>query len=177
MKRLLCLTLVAVLVSSALHAQEPIATGGKPARVAFAQYCFWTGEMQLGQIDGVNRTEAGFFGGREVTLVEYDANRISLEELARQAKRAGVADRIHLPAGSQLSGTSIGGVSVGASLDGGYRSAPASDQKKQLEGTPYAQLKLTPEQATKVNAFARVNPAKAREWLTAPQREMLASAR
>lgn len=147
------------------------------ARAAFAQYCFWTGEMQLGQIDGVVRTEAGFFQGREVTLVDYNPSRISLEQLVRRAKQAGVADRIHLPAAAQPGGQELAGVAIGAALDSGYRAAPGSDQKKQLEGTPYARLRLTPEQATKVNAFVRVNPAKAREWLTPSQREQLASTR
>ena len=151
-------------------------TAAEPTRrLAFSQYCFWTGEMKLGQIDGVVRTEAGFFQGHEVTLVDYDPTRISLESLAGRAKEAGVADRIHLPAGSQFAGATIAGVAIGGPLDQSYRSAPASDQKKQLEGTPYSGLDLTPEQATKINAFARANPARAREWLTAPQRAKLAS--
>ena len=149
----------------------------KTERAVFAQYCFWTGEMKLGQIDGVIRTEAGFFQGHEVTRVDYDPSRISLEQLARQAREAGVADRLHLPAGAQPARGSVGGVQVGASLDGSYRAAPADDQKKQLEGTAYARLKLTPEQATKVNAFARSNPAKAAEYLAPAQRATLASSR
>jgi hypothetical protein len=162
-----------------LHAEEPVAapSATKIARVAFAQYCFWTGEMKLGQIDGVVRTEAGYFQGQEVTLVDYDPARISLETLAARAQEAGVADRLHLLARSQSAGNSVAGVTIGAPLDRSYRTAPASDQKKQLEGTPYRRLKLTPEQATKINAFVRVDPARAREWLTAPQRAALASNR
>jgi hypothetical protein len=162
---------------TSLQAQTRAAgTAAEPTnRLAFSQYCFWTGEMKLGQIDGVVRTEAGFFQGREVTLVDYDPARISLESLVGRAKEAGVADRIHLPAGSQFTGATIAGVVVDAPLDRSYRAAPASDQKKQLEGTPYASLELSPEQATKVNAFATLNPARAREWLTAPQRAKLAS--
>jgi hypothetical protein len=122
-------------------------------------------------------TEAGYFQGHEVTLVEYDPARISLETLAARAKEAGVADRLYLGTGSESEGKVVAGVAIGAPLDRSYRTAPASDQKKQLEGTPYASLKLTPEQATKINAFVRVNPARAREWLTAPQRAALASSR
>jgi hypothetical protein len=144
-------------------------------RVAFAQYCFWIGEMKLGQIEGVVRTQAGFFKGREVTLVDYDPNRVSLEKLAIQARQVDVADCIHLSPGARLAGTSVAGVKVGVALDRTYRAAPASDQKKQLEGTPYARLKLTPEQATKVNGFAQVNPGKAIEWLAPAQRASLAA--
>lgn len=143
-------------------------------RVAFAQHCFWTGEMKLGQIEGVVRTEAGFIRGREVTLVEYAPDRLSLPDLARKAKEAGVADAVHLEAGAQ---GSLAGVTKGQSLDDGYRVAPASDQKKQIEGTPFARLQLSPTQATKVNAFARQNSAKALEWLTPLQREQVKGAR
>jgi hypothetical protein len=175
MKTLACLTVATLISTVILYAAQP--SNNTTERVAFAQYCFWTGEMQLGQIEGVVRTEAGYFQGREVTLVDYDPGRVPFEQLVQQAKQAGVADRVHLPAGSTHAGISVAGVTIGVPLDGSYRTAPASDQKKQLEGTPYAHLKLTPEQATKVNAFVRVNPAKARAWLTAPQREKLTSAR
>ncbi len=49
--------------------------------------------MKLGQIEGVVRTEAGFIGGRDVTLVEYAPEQLALEELARRAKQSGVAMR------------------------------------------------------------------------------------
>lgn len=172
MKALYTLAILLPLLS--LHAEEPPVT--KTNRVAFAQYCFWTGEMKLGQVEGVVRTEAGFIQGHEVTLVDYDPARISLEQLAGRAKQAAVADRLHLPAATEVPGADIAGVPIGASLDGNYRIAPASDQKKQLEGTPFATIKLTPEQATKVNAFVRVDPAKVRQWLTAPQRARLTAA-
>jgi hypothetical protein len=107
--------------------------------------------------------------------VDYDSNRVSLEKLATQARQAGVVDCIHLSSGARSAGTSVAGVKVGVALDRTYQVAPASDQKKQLEGTPSARLKLTPEQATKVNAFARVNPGKASEWLVPAQRASLAA--
>ncbi len=152
------------------------ASGTRTTRVVFAQYCFWTGEMKLGQIDGVVRTEAGFFQGHEVTRVDYDPSRITLEALAARAREAGVADRIHLPAGrAQPAGHFIAGVPVGAMLDDSYSAAPASDQKKQLEGTAYARLKLTPEQATKVNAYARSNPGRAAQYLGPAQRQAIAA--
>ncbi len=163
--------IAAIFVQAAsLAAQEKAVAKNKSAtkRVAFAQSCFWTGEMKLGQIEGVVRTEAGYFKGREVTLVEYAPERIELEDLARQAKKAGVADAIYLDAGAQPAG-----ITNGQKLDKSYRPAPASDQKKQIEDTLFSRLQLSPEQATKVNAFARQNPAKALEWLTSEQRKQL----
>lgn len=118
----------------------------KTARVAFAQHCFWTGEMTLGAVDGVIRTEAGFLDGNEVTLVDYDPATIPLADLTAKAEDAGVATRVY---------TSLGG----------YQKAPDSDQKRQIQGTKFAKMKLTPEQATKVNAFARTSPDKAEKFI------------
>lgn len=163
------------LATTVLAAEKPSAESKNATeRVAFSQYCFWTGEMKLGQIDGVVRTEAGFLDGHEVTVVDYLPASVSLSDLVRQAKAAGVADRIHFPAGAPSAAV---GVKEGAALDRSYRPAPASDQKKQLEGTPLAQLALTPEQATKLNAFYRVDPAKAAQWLTPAQRSQLQASR
>jgi len=85
-------------------------------------------------------------------------------------RQAGVADAVHLDAGSQRS---LAAVPAGPRLDGSYRTAPASDQKRQIADTPFSRLQLSPAQATKVNAFARANPDKALEWLTPLQREQL----
>ena len=119
-----------------------LAKAGKPAmaqRLAFAQVCFWEGEKKLGGINGVLRTEVGFLDGNEVTLVDFDPKIISADQLTRQAQAAGVATKTY------------------HSL-AGYQKAPDSDQKRQLQGTKYAKLKLTPEEATKANAHARSDP-------------------
>ena len=54
-------------------------------QVAMAMSCFWTGEMQIGQLDGVIATEAGFLGGHEVTLVKYNPAALSLAQLVKAA--------------------------------------------------------------------------------------------
>ncbi len=117
---------------------------------AFSMYCFWTGEMKLGRIDGVIQTEAGWLEGHEVTLVKYDPAKISFDNLVKEAKKHDCANKVYPD-------------------PKGYRPASKSDQKKQLQGTPFARLKLTPEQATKVNAFARTDPKKAFSYLTPEQ--------
>lgn len=129
-------------------AGRPQVTVSATRRVAISQSCFWTGEMKIGGIDGVRRTEAGYLDGREVTLVDYDPAEVSLEELTRQARNKGVATGVY------------------TDWEKGYRKAPESDQKRQLQGTRYAKLHLTPEQATRVNAFARTDAAKADSYLT-----------
>lgn len=137
----------------------------KSARLAICQACFWTGEMKIGAIEGVTRTEAGFFDGREVTLVEYDPDKLTPEKIFKQAKLNGVGNSAYLDDPSLLRGS--------RKLTSAYRAAPASDQKKQIQGTPFEKLDLTPEQATKVNAFARSNPSQAMQYLTATQRKQL----
>ena len=130
------------------------------AKLAICQNCFWTGELKIGAIEGVTQTEAGFMDGREVTLVKYDPKAITVEKILKQAKADGVATGIYLPDPSKL---------PGSKKFAGYRAAPKSDQKKQIQGTIFAGLDLTPEQATKVNAFARSNPQKAMKYLTPDQ--------
>lgn len=133
-------------------------------RVALCQYCFWTGELKIGAIDGVVVTEAGFIGGREVTLVYYDPKKTTLEKILKQAKADGVATAIYLDDPSKL---------TGSNKITSYRPAPAHDQKKQIQGTAFAKLKLTPQQATKVNAHARTNPQKALSYLTPEQKKKI----
>jgi len=130
------------------------------SKLAICQYCFWTGELKIGAIDGVTQTEAGFMDGREVTLVKYDPKVVTVEKILKQAKADGVATGIYLEDPSKL---------PGSKKFTGYRAAPKSDQKKQIQGTIFAGLDLTPEQATKVNAFARSNPQKAMKYLTPNQ--------
>ena len=133
----------------------------------FTMGCFWTGEMELGKIDGVITTEAGFMEGREVVLVGYDPEGIALPKLIATAGNVHCANAVHVPAAAmqdaRASRLRVGTIS-------NYRAAPAGDQKKQIPGTVAAGLGLTGAQATKVNAWIRNDPAKALEWLTPSQR-------
>ncbi|MEQ1750163.1 MAG: VPGUxxT family thioredoxin-like (seleno)protein, type 2 [Prosthecobacter sp.] len=121
-------------------------------QAVFSMFCFWTGEMALGQLDGVVTTEAGFMGGREVVLVHYDPAVISLPQLTAAAEKADCQ-----PMQSNEA----------------YRPAPADDQKKQQSGTALAKLSLSPAQATKVNAWLRVDTGKALSFLTPSQKARL----
>ena len=130
-------------------AGRPVKAAAATCRVAIAQPCFWSGEMKIGAIDGVKRTEAGYLNGKEVTLVDYEPDRLSLQELTRKAKAEGVATQVF------------------TEWNSGYQKAPDFDQKRQLQGTKYEKIKLTPEQATKVNAFIRTSPQRVEEFLSA----------
>lgn len=139
-------------------------------QAVFSMYCFWTGEMALGQIDGVISTEAGFMGGREVTLVRYDPSVISLPRLIAAAEKVECANAVHVPA-ADLEQAKASRLNVGAIS--GYRAAPASDQKKQVQGTAAQKLTLSTAQATKVNAWLRVDSTKALLYLTPSQTRLL----
>jgi hypothetical protein len=142
----------------------------KLEQVALAMGCFWTGEKQIGQLDGVVTTEAGFIGGREVTLVKYDPAVLSLAGLANAAAKSRCADALYVPSAAVASARESG---LNVEPLAGYRAAPASDQKKQLQGTAAAKLNLVGAQATKVNAWIRSEPAKALQFLTSAQRAQI----
>lgn len=139
-------------------------------QVAFAMHCFWTGEAKLGAIDGVITTEAGWIGGKEVTLLNYDESRISLPKLVREAEALDCAHSIFLP--EQKDQKLAAGRLQPLPLKD-YRRAKESDQKKQLQGTSIAKIELTESQATKVNAWIRTDKAKALTFLSPQQFEAL----
>ncbi len=139
-------------------------------QAVFAMYCFWTGEMALGQIDGVITTEAGFMAGQEVTLVQYDPAVISLPQLITAAEKVECANAVSVPA-ADLPSSKTTRLKVGTIS--GYRTAPASDQKKQLGGTAAEKLPLSPAQSTKVNAWIRSDAGKASSFLTPSQHALL----
>jgi hypothetical protein len=139
-------------------------------QAVFAMYCFWTGEMELGKIEGVINSEAGFMSGREVTAVRYDPAVISLPQLITAAEKVKCANAVWVPAAdlemAKASRLSIGTIS-------GYQTAPASDQKKQLGGTAAEKIKLSAAQAAKVNAWIRSDAQKALSFLAPSQRAAL----
>ena len=138
---------------------------------AFAQSCFWSGEVALGPVQGVITTEAGWIEGREVTLVRYRPDLVSLDALVDRAIAAGVADKVYLPTEEQRKRVGRDERLAVGSLDQSYRRARASDQKRQIRNSIFDGIDLSPMQQTKVNAFATVNLQAALAWLTPTQRE------
>lgn len=138
----------------------------------FGMYCFWTGEMELGRVEGVVKTEAGYVNGREVTRVWYHMQAISLDELARQVAQNGFADQMYVKTAQQLKELqNIADITLPLKLfdESQYGRARQSDQKKQIQHSPFTQLGLTEFQQTKVNAFARTNEEKALKYLSPGQ--------
>lgn len=142
-------------------------------KAAFAMSCFWTGEFQLGNIPGVVTTEAGWFDGREVTLVRYDLRQIALKELAKRAARVQCAHKIYTTDAQHDSRLAFG------RLDQSYRPAAPSDQKKQLSRWPAFQRipGINAVQLTKLNALVPINKPQAMQLLSPRQRDWFANAR
>jgi hypothetical protein len=138
----------------------------------FSLACFWTGEYKLGKIDGVLKTEAGWYDHREVTLVTYHKKMIGLKALIRRAGEEKCAQAAYLLTGETADRNRFP-VKV-LRLDD-YNIAPAADQKKQLENRP--ELKsipgLTPMQRTKVNSFSPDNRNLSIRWLSPRQLDYL----
>jgi ABC-type phosphate transport system auxiliary subunit len=135
-------------------------------------FCFWTGEMNLGGIEGVVKTQAGFLRGREITRVWYDDRLISYEDLVRKAAAFECADVVFINSADErerLKTIKELQLSVQLFDEKKYRKAGTSDQKKQIQGTVFMDLGLTPFQLTKINAFARKNSGKALTFLSPKQ--------
>ncbi len=148
--------------------------------LAIAMYCYWTGERVLGALPGVVKTEAGWIDGREVTRVWYDADLIQPETIVERAMHARSADTLFVhndvllaakKGGKQIYGFPLS--KAGVLRESRYSVAKASDQKRQLLGTAFQSLTLSPYQSTKVNAFVRENIDRARGFLSPRQRTML----
>ncbi len=148
----------------------------KHKQAAFAMFCYWVGEYELGQIDGVIATEAGWLEGREVTLVRYHQDHLTLPTLARKAAEVKCARKVFAPTASEQREIATSTRLTVGTLDDRYRIAKPSDQKKQIQHWNLSGISdLTPMQLTKINALAPDDPKRALEWLSPRQRRRLNS--
>lgn len=72
-----------------LLADELTALANGTMKHTYSMYCFWTGEALFGKVNGVVKTSAGFQGGKEVVVVEYDPKIVTasrLHEIAENHK-------------------------------------------------------------------------------------------
>jgi hypothetical protein len=146
------------------------------AKATFAMHCYWDGEAQLGSIEGVVRTRAGWVGSDEVVEVVYDPDVLGYEKLVNAARQRQCATKIYAHDEQQLETARALAGGIAAGLDAPARSAKASDQKFALRHCELRYLPLTPMQATKVNADLRSGKDPAR-WLSPRQRELVEAVR
>lgn len=104
-----------------------LAAPAAAATATFQMGCFWEGEARLGGLPGVSSSRTGYLGSGEVVELAVDGPQ-ALARVEAQAKALGYLPR-----------------------SGALVPSPRDDQK-QLEGTRYARLPLTPAQKSHVNA-------------------------
>jgi thioredoxin family protein len=98
------------------------------AKATYSMYCFWTGEALFGKLNGVVKTTAGFEGGKEVVMVEFNPAVISKTELDKIAQ-------------NQKCSVSIGG---------SFR--PDATPKYYLSNSTYKNIPMTEIQKCRVNS-------------------------
>jgi len=95
----------------------------------FKMYCFWTGEKELGKLEGVLSTQSGFMDHSEVVKVKYNKKVLSKETLLSTARK----NNFYLISKSN------------------YRLAK-SDLHYYLKHSKYSYIPLTELQKTKINS-------------------------
>lgn len=129
-----------------------------PEKAVFSTFCFWSGEIELGKIEGVVGTRAGFMHGHEAVELQFNSEVISYGELLRKAKRTGVVRNAYVLSEDQkkraLQQLEDARVAWATTFH------PDRQIKYYLSQTPYRYLPLTSMQAIRVNqALAeRKNP-------------------
>jgi len=117
----------------------------------FSMYCFWTGEKEIGKLDGVVETQAGFMNGREVVSVKYDPSVIEYNDLLKSSNQASCASSVYTEDEAQVEATkNILGKGKVADL-GKFRQD--REPKYYLGKTVYRFIPMTQIQATKVNSL------------------------
>lgn len=119
----------------------------------FKMYCFWTGEKELGKLDGVLSTQSGFMNYSEVVKVNYDSRQISESELEKAAARNNFKP-----------------------IDKGSYKLAANDLHYYLQHTDYKYLPLTELQKTKINSLLGNNKP-GEKYLSPTQKKWLAELR
>lgn len=112
----------------------------------FGMYCFWSGEVAIGSLDGVLETQAGFLDGHEVVEVTYDPSVIAFSRLYTTAKAAGQADHVFARSAQQAKAV------AGAKRTDAPIRVSKKDDKYQMKRHPLAKVPMSDLQRTKVNA-------------------------
>ena len=116
-----------------------------------SMYCFWTGEKQLGKINGVVSTQPGFMNGREVVQVEFDPAKVNYETIVKSGKKDHVADLIFTHDDDQSKALNKLGDQIAQSPKQNFRLDHTP--KYYLSKTSYQYVPMTTIQATKANSL------------------------
>ena len=117
----------------------------------FSMYCFWTGEKEIGKLDGVVETQAGFMNGREVVKVKFDPEKIEYQDLLKNANQASCASHVYTNDKTQAKASENVIGKGAASQTGKFRQD--REPKYYLGKTVYRFIPMTQLQAVKVNSL------------------------
>lgn len=120
-----------------------------------SMYCFWTGEKQIGQIDGVVETQPGFMGGREVVQVQFDPEVVSYGKLVKKAVSNNYASHVYVEDAQQRKEATklIGKTNISNASSFRIDREP----KYYLSKTIFQYIPMTDLQAVKVNSLIGQN--------------------
>ena len=128
-----------------------------------AMYCFWSGEKNIGKLEGVIGTQAGFMNGGEVVKVKYDPNAIEEKTLFSYAAKNNCADGVY--SNDQREIKAAKKLNIRTKTKGKFR--PDTEPKYYLFNTEYRYLPMTPLQALKANSD--VSERKSPDYLFSPR--------
>jgi copper chaperone CopZ len=134
----------------------------------FSMYCFWSGEKNLGNLDGVIATKAGFMNGTEVVKIKYDADRLKENDLISYASHTNCADAVY--SNDQREINAANKLKVKTQSEGKFR--PDNQPKYYTFISDYKYLPMTHLQALKVNT-ALSNGILPNDYLSPRQLELL----
>ena len=135
----------------ALLEDELLAEQTGTESAVFSMYCFWTGEKEIGKLDGVVETQAGFMNGREVVKVKFDPEKIEYQNLLKSANQASCASHVYTDDKTQAK-ASENILGKGAVADTG-KFRQDREPKYYLGKTVYRFIPMTQLQAVKVNSL------------------------
>jgi len=133
-----------------------------------SMYCFWSGEKNLGKLDGVLSTQAGFMNGAEVVKVKYNADILEEENLISYAANKKCADGVFTNDRRELSAAKK--LNIKTKKEGKFR--PDNQPKYYTYNSDYKYVPMTNLQALKVNS-ALSNRLSPDEYLSPRQLELL----
>ena len=133
-----------------------------------SMYCFWSGEKNLGKLDGVISTQAGFMNGAEVVKVKYNADILEEEKLISFAANKKCADGVFSNDKRELSVAKK--LNIKTKKEGKFR--PDNQPKYYTYNSEFKYVPMTSLQALKVNT-ALSNRLSPDEYLSPRQIELL----
>lgn len=144
------------------------ATGTKTTTLSM--YCFWSGELKIGAMEGVVATEPGFMHGREVVQVTYNPSITDYSDIVKQSRSVSCADEafVHDSEQAKQAARILGEENV--RKKGNFRFD--KDRKYYLSKTHYRFVPMTSLQAIRANKL--IAERKSLEDILSPRQLALA---